>query len=62
MFKNTYIRFLLFWEEAMYSLTESWKECNIESNGEYNKQSEHSSEATDMPNGDILHVVIKGEN
>lgn len=51
MLKNIYIRFLLFWEDAMFSLTESWKEANIETS------EGHSSEAND-----ISHVVIKGEN
>lgn len=51
MLKNIYIRFLLFWEEAMYSFTESWKEVNIE------ELDECSSNAND-----VQHVVIKGEN
>lgn len=56
MLKNIYIRFLLFWEDAMFSLTESWKEANIESS------EDTQSNSNDVPNGDIRHVAIKGEN
>lgn len=56
MLKNIYIRFLLFWEDAMLSLTESWKEVNIE------ELNECSSNANDVSNGDVQHVAIKGEN
>lgn len=56
MLKNIYIRFLLFWEDAMFSFTERWKEVNIEELDEF------SSNANALPNGDIQHVVIKGEN
>lgn len=56
MLKNIYIRFLLFWEDAMFSLTESWKEANIEA------VEELQANSNDVPNGDIRHVAIKGEN
>ena len=51
MLKNIYIRFLLFWEDAMSSLTESWKEVNIEAVEELQANSD-----------DVQHVAIKGEN
>lgn len=60
--KDLCIGFLLFWEDAMESLTESvlanlhfWKEVNIKSNESI--LSECSSEAND-----ISHVAQQGEN
>jgi hypothetical protein len=50
-FKDIYISLLMFWEGAMESLTESWKEGNI------GGLDECSSNAND-----IQHVAIKGEN
>lgn len=56
MLKNIYIRFLLFWEDAMFSLTESWKEVNTEAVEELQASSNQAN------SNDIQHVDIKGEN
>lgn len=57
MLKNIYIRFLLFWEDAMFSLTESWKEVNIE------ELDECSSNVNDVQHvATVSTETIKGEN
>lgn len=56
MLKNIYIRFLLFWEDAMFSLTESWKEVNLTG------ADLDAVEELQANSNDISHVVIKGEN
>lgn len=52
MLKNIYICFLLFWEDAMFSLTERWKEVNIEA------VEEIQVDSNDVPNGNISHVAM----
>jgi len=61
MLKNIYIRFLLFWEDAMFSLTESWKDVSL-ADVYLDAAEELHANRNDVPNGDIQHVDIKGEN
>lgn len=56
MLKNIYIRFLLFWEDAMFSLTERWKEVSLAD------VYLDAAEELHANRNDIQHADIKGEN